>query len=166
MNSIRIEPLGWAATFRDFLFALIADPLSIPLTHPWNRVRLSHGQWEHLLDDPSLTVFVSGDLEAMEGYYPIRSHIRFLGGWKRYVVLSASVPSSFWHVGWIVPDGKGGEICEVSRIILNGRVRTLIGPYYTRFFAVDAKSGDVVSPSVVGRGFLGKEDPNRDITLL
>ncbi|NTW15658.1 MAG: hypothetical protein HGA38_04825 [Candidatus Moranbacteria bacterium] len=162
-HSIRIKPLNPIAAVVDLIFSCVAAPLSIPLTHPWNRVRLSHEQREWLQDDRSLTVVISGDPNALEGNHPIRSHVRFLGGWKKYVVLEAPVP---WHVGWIIPDGKGGKICEVSRLVIRHRVKMLIGPYETGFIAIAAESGKQTRPSAIGYGRLGEGDLHRNITLL
>lgn len=108
-------------------------------------------------------VLLPGDPDALKGNHPIRSHIRFLGGWRSYAVLRASVP---WRVGWIIPDGNGGEICEVSRIVIKSRAKMLCGPFETRFFALDAESGIQLNLDMVDSGRLGRGDTNRDIVLL
>ncbi len=145
-NKIHIRPLSRLGALRDFCFSLIAGPLSLPLTHPWNRVRLPREQWKYLRDDLYTMVALSGDPDALKGNHPIRSHIRFLGGWKEYVVLRAAVP---WHVGWIVSDGMDDEICEVSRIVIDGWVKMLLGPYQTKFFAIEADSGNQIFLDIV-----------------
>ncbi|HWQ59778.1 MAG TPA: hypothetical protein VN420_01370 [Candidatus Fimivivens sp.] len=108
-------------------------------------------------------VDLPGDPDALKGNHLIRSHIWFLGGWRSYAVLRASVP---WRVGWIVPDGNGGEICEVSRIIINDEVRMLICPHDTKFFALEASTGHQLTIDKVDGGRLGKGDPHRDVMLL
>jgi len=108
-------------------------------------------------------IVLSGDPDSLKGNHPISSHIRFLGGWTEYAVLRASVP---WHVGWIVPGVRGSEVCEVSRIIIDGRVRVLLGPHQTKFFAIEVDSGNQVELNLVDIGHLGRSDPFRDVMLL
>lgn len=107
-------------------------------------------------------ITLAGDSDALKGNHRIRSHIWFLGGWTKYVILCASSP---WRVGWIVPDGKDGEICEVSRIVINRRVKMLVGPQ-TRFFAIEENSGYQIHLSLYDNGRLGKDDRYRDVLFL
>ncbi|MEI6649815.1 MAG: hypothetical protein WCL23_00075 [Candidatus Moraniibacteriota bacterium] len=163
MNTFIIRPLGPFAAARDLLFSSVAERLSIPLTHLWNRVRLTTSKRKRLRDNISATVTLSGDPDALKGNHPFRSHIWFLGGWRRYAVLKACIP---WYVGWIVPDGNGGEICEVSRIPIDGKVRMLLGPEDVSFFAIEADSGHQLIIDMVGGGRLGKDDKHRNAMLL
>jgi hypothetical protein len=163
MNSFIIRPLGRIAAVRDVPFSLLATRLSIPLTHPWNRMQLSSEQRALLRDTFESAVHFSANAYALKGNHPIRSHIWFLGGWREYIVLKACTP---WYVGWIVPDGDGGEICEVSRIPIDGKVRMLLGPDEAIFFAIEVKTGIQIHLDMVGFGRIGKGDKYRDVMLL
>ncbi len=115
------------------------------MTRWWNNKKLSTSDVEHL--DLDLAVRVNGDPTA----WRLPSGLRHfpLIGWQRYVVLQPKTWTSTWYVGWVTPDVIG-----ISRIPIDGLVKTLRGPNEAIFFAIDA-AGQQLAVEEVGRGKLG-----------
>lgn len=158
MLRLVVKPLRWYERLLDFIMILFmylaAWSFESPQrTHRWNNKKLKE-QDLHFLN-AHYTVKLPGKKGAGCRFFfgiPV-FHIPILGGWKHYDVLD--VPSKkTWHIGWLADDVRG-----ISRILLTGPVRVLIGPSSVRFFAIDAMTGYQIPLQYKASGRAGNGGP-------
>jgi hypothetical protein len=89
------------------------------------------------------------------------SHVTIFGGWKPYVVIRPKNIEEKWHVGW-----RAGNVHGVSRIVLRGPVRMLIGPGDVWFFGVREMSDQQIEIMKIGTGEIGDHGPHSQTILL
>jgi len=78
-------------------------------------------------------------------------HIPILGGWRNYTVLEPEKPGRDWYIGY-----KTNDIIGISRIILTGRVRMLIGHGNVSFYGIDAECYEQIAIREIDRGRIGE----------
>jgi len=156
MKQIHVPPLGWLEQFGDVVMIPLMYVLSGTLseapqrTHRWNNIHLSSEDVHHLKKDKM--VHSPGNRSARRprvAMLPI-FHMPIMGGWKRYIVISPQ-ESKEWHVGWIA-----GKTIGITKIVLRGQVRMLIGPGAVSFFGIDL-SGHQIALTKMGYGHIGDE---------
>ncbi len=163
MNTIR--PLGFWGKLADImmmpLMYLLSGCLERPQqTHFWNNQKLVRADAVTL--NPLLAVRCIGDPNAANRTLlgiPI-FHMPILGGWKKYTVLEPVSLKEPWHVGWIA-----GDVVGVSRIIIRGKVRMLIGPGEVEFFGI-TPIGEQLAICQCGEGYIGDNGPYSKVPLL
>lgn len=151
-NRIPVQPLGLVEKTADLLLWPFAkysrelrglDDESPPRTHFWNNVRLAEEEVAHL--NPYKMVKYVGNPQArpLNGFW---RHLR----WNHFVVVEPVATSEVkWHLGWISDKDIG-----VSRIVLQGEGRCLIGPSNGQVFGLDLL-GQQICIQEVGLGVLG-----------
>ena len=151
---IVVTPIGWFAKLADVLMVplmyLIAGTLKeVPQRgHRWNNKRLLRSDVNVL--DNAIMVHCSCIPSAMRSRWLFLFHIPILGGWRNYVVLEPVAQLKAFHIGYITND-----IVGVSRIILSGPVRMLIGNGNVSFYGIDADCYEQISIREIGRGCIG-----------
>ncbi len=161
----QVPNLSWAARLADilivpFMYLLSGTTESPQRTHRWNQVRLRHDQVNYLLSEKM--VFCKG-VESSVRFHKLRFHIPILGGWRDYVVIQPEESVGGWHIGWTTADAVG-----VSRIVLHGPVRMLLGPGDVLFFGIRSESDNQIQILIrkIGSGRVGDRGPYRKVPLL
>lgn len=158
MPSLQVVPQSLWECLLDWLLIPIMHVLMFSMTgtlaespqqtHRWNNQKLSEAETNPL--DITMMVRCSG----VQGQYSAPSLLRHmpLTGWRHYVVLAPARETSIgWYVGWVEEGGEGG----VSRILLRGQVRMLLGPSSVKFFGV-SRSGRQIPLREIAKGRLGR----------
>ncbi len=166
MRTLYVPPLGIFERVLDWMMLPIMYLLSGTFrespqrTHRWNNVKLNLIDTWGMKD--SLIVHARGDSRARARFWgglPL-FHMPIFGGWTRYVILRPSGFRQEWHVGWIAGDTAG-----VSRIVVRGPVRLLIGPDPVKFFGVSI-AGTQIPLRNLGEGIIGQCGPFAKLPLL
>ncbi|OGD32372.1 hypothetical protein A3C91_04950 [Candidatus Azambacteria bacterium RIFCSPHIGHO2_02_FULL_52_12] len=168
MQKIHVQPLGWLARLADIgimpLMYLISRTFkeAPQQTHFWNNTKLKSYAVEYLAKE--CMVRCDGVPASTRWHGIPIFHIPIFGGWKDYIVLEPSDParvSQEWYVGWITDDVIG-----ISRIILRGPVRLLLGPCPVSFFGINAEKGKQLAVHKIGDGRIGNGGPHAQTPLL
>ncbi len=131
-------------------------------THRWNNHHLRAGDVSHL--STGWMVTHQGEPGARKlPNAPILAgalaHVTRYGGWKHYLVLQPYEEYD-WHIGWRWSDGAG-----VSRVIVRGPVRVLVGPNPTKWFGIAVTTNVQIPIIKIGEGRIGDGSPFSDIPL-
>ncbi len=151
------ERLEWAMRY------VSGAPTEAPQrTHRWNNIHLKVGDVSHLSTGGMVAHQGKPDARKVPKV-PILSgalaHATKYGGWKHYLVLQPADEQE-WHIGWCWSDGAG-----VSRVIVRGPVRVLIGPNPAKWFGI-AVTANVQIPLVqIGEGRIGDGGPFSHLPL-
>lgn len=122
-------------------------------THVWNNKKFIGAQYVNAVTK-DYTVYDPGNpKEKSRGL--VRFHIPFIGGWKKFLVVSPAHDwRSPWHIGWHNWD-SGGYFAGVSLVPVNGCVRILQGDKPIRFFGI-MPQGEQVPVCIRGFGYIGQ----------
>lgn len=168
MNTIEVPPLGWFARSADIIMVPIMYLLSGTLseapqrTHRWNNMKLTHADFEHLVNSMRVNVDAVVGLNRRSFWGIPIFHLPIFGGWKNYVVLKpCHEVLTWWHVGWSTK-----EACGITRINLKGPVRVLLGQSNVSFFGIHSETGEQIPIEVIGKGSIGDEGPFSRLPLL
>lgn len=163
-NRLGLKPLGLVARTADCAMSPImrlvsGAPTEAPQrTHRWNNVHLKEGDLDFL--DETLMVSCAGMKSRVQSH-GAASHVTIFGGWKPYVVIRPRNIEEKWHIGW-----RAGNVHGVSRIVLRGPVRVLIGPGDVWFFGVREMSDEQIQIMKIGFGEIGDGGPHSQTPLL
>lgn len=163
MKKIDVPTMGWFAKLGDFLMIPLMYLLSGTFkerpqrTHHWNCIGLKQSNVDHL--NPIEMFFCDGVKASPRRIFFF--HMPIFGGWKKYVVLRPKEMEN-WHIGWITDDKK---IIGVSKIILSGSVRMLVGNKNVQFFGVN-ELGEQIEINKIGEGTIGDNGPHSQRPLL
>lgn len=129
-------------------------------THRWNHQPLKTVEGGNL--DRTLMVHEEGDPTACAPWrFGLPTfYVPLLGGWRRYVVVEPVDPTRPWHPGWM---GSWGS--SVSRIIIEGPARFLVGPASSRYFGIDAERKQELKIQRIGYGRIGDRSKYRHLPL-
>ena len=129
-------------------------------THRWNNQHLNNHTIKHL--HANMIEIIQGvPGEYRRWFVPIPLyHMPIIGGWKKFVVLQPKKDIGEWYVGWVAFDALG-----LSKIPINGSVRTGIGPRQAQFFGL-TNDGCQIDIDVVCDGESGKAGEFAKIPLL
>ncbi len=125
----------------------------LQVTHRWNNHHLKEGDVSHLNRDWMASH--PGDPEAQRiPKFPLAhaiAHATKYGGWSRYLVVDAIVSvEEGWHVGWKWQGGQG-----VSRIVMKGPRRVLLGPEPASWFGIAVLNNSQIPIRIIGEGIIG-----------
>lgn len=146
----KMRPVGWCIDTVDTLLApFLYLPSGIFFDLPrrsyfWNRRKLASHEAARL----RFTQMVSceGDPFAI-------SHLSMLREpRKKYVVLDPELPT-VWYLGWVTADNR---FSEVSRIPLEGQIRSTVGIRNLHFFALNPQ-GHQIALTKAGEGIIGDQ---------
>jgi len=162
-----IRHLGYFARLANFLMVPIMYVVSGTFrekpqrTHAWDVQRLAEDEARRL--SQAQMVFHRADRGAIARprRWSIGFHVTIWRGWRKYVVLSPN-RNGGWYIGWVAHD-KAGEV-GISRILLSGPVRMLLGPNDVSFFGVNM-SGFQIPICQIGEGRIGDRGPHSKVPL-
>lgn len=163
-NRLGLKPLGLVARTADCAMSPImrlvsGAPTEAPQrTHLWNYVRLNEGELKYL--DETKMVSCQGITVRIQLWRRLH-HLTIFGGWKPYVVIRPRNTEEKWHIGW-----RAGNVHGVSRIVLRGPVRMLIGPGDVWFFGVRELTDEQIQIMKIGFGEIGDGGPHSQTPLL
>lgn len=157
MKKLIVHSIGPLGRVLDFLMVPVMYLVSGTLkeapqrTHFWNNKKLRPADVHHLSRKGMVSYRgLNGERKRfLSCIFPI-FHTPIFGGWKNYVVIGTVENGRKWHVGWIA-----GDVIGVSRIVLTGPVRLLIGPRNVKFFGIAADNNYQVPIKKIGRGKVG-----------
>ncbi len=163
MRRITIKPVSPIGRVADALLEPVmrfvsGAPQEAPQrTHAWNNAKVSSKKAEFL--SGKYMVHCSGDPTAQRrwllGCIPCFHMPRF-GGWKRYAVVAVDprVYNGRWRIGW-----KTVDVIGVTRHVVFGPARVLIGPHPVAFFALSER-GQQLPLVLVDEGVIGDGGPH------
>jgi len=129
-------------------------------THRWNYQYLNSSEVSRLNKALQVQAPIDARAEPLFRYYIPTHHLTFLGGWRKYLVLSPKEPGQGWYIGWLRDDSKA-----VSQIKLHSPVRMLVSQDNVHFFALDG-AGQQIELEIVGQGTIGDGQADSNLPLL
>lgn len=131
-------------------------------THRWNNHHLNEKDVAHL--NAKWMIAHQGDQNARKlprvpVLAGVLAHATKYGGWKHYLVLTPDT-THYWHIGWCWRGGAG-----VSRVLVTGSVRVLVGPGPTEWFGIEAGTNVQIPITQIGEGRIGDNSEFSQVLL-